>query len=85
MGGSQIDARSNMWILDIGASQHMVFSKAQLIEAKSLDVAMIVILYDKQSLKTMHQGQATIPSDVKLSDVLYILSLKENIFLVSMV
>lgn len=83
LGGSQSD-KSNTWILDSGASRHMVLSRLQLIEAKPLDTPTIVVLRDGQSLKATHSGEATILPNVQLTYVLYVQSLKENLFLVSM-
>lgn len=62
----------------------MVSLKTQLIEPKPLDVATIVVFGDKPSLKATHQGQATMFPNVKMSEILYVLSLKENLFLISM-
>lgn len=83
LGGSQPN-KSNTWILDSGASRHMVSSKIQLIKAKPLEIPTIVVLGVGQSLKATHPREAIIPQDVRLTDVLYILGLKENLFLVSM-
>lgn len=83
LGGSQSN-RSDTWIVDNGASCHMVSSKIQLIETKLLETLTIVVIWEGQSLMATHRGEAIIPPNVHLIDVLYIPSLKENLFLVSM-
>lgn len=45
---------------------------------------MIVVLRDRQSLKATHWGLATILPNVRLTVVLCVPSLKENLYLVSM-
>lgn len=62
----------------------MVSRKAQLIKVGLLDVLTVVVLGDGWSLEATHGGQSTISPNVKLSNVLYVLSLKENIILASM-
>lgn len=79
---TQLDG-SNTWILDSGASRHMVLSRLELIKAKPLDIPIIVVLRDGESLKETHQGEATISPNVRLTDNLYVRGLKENLFLVS--
>lgn len=83
LAGSQFDG-SNMWIHDNGASRHMVLLKSRLIKAKSLDVPIIIVLRDGQSLEATHREQATIFPNVRLSNVLSVRDLKENLFLISM-
>jgi hypothetical protein len=82
LGGSQSNGL-NTWILDNGASCHMVSSKTQLIEAEPLETPTIVVLGDGRSLEATHRGEAIILPNVRLTNVLYVLSLKENLFLVS--
>jgi hypothetical protein len=61
-----------------------VSSKTQLIEAEPLETSTIVVFGDGRSLEATHQGEAIIPENVCLTDVLYVPGLKENLFLVSM-
>lgn len=76
--------KSNTWILDNRAYRYIVLLNLQLIEAEPLDIPTIVVLRDGQSFKATHQGEATIPPNVQLTDILYVPSLKENLFLISM-
>jgi hypothetical protein len=62
----------------------MVSSKSQLIEAEPLDTPTKVVLGDRQSLKATHWRRAIIPPSIWLTEVLFVLGLKENLFLVSM-
>jgi hypothetical protein len=60
LGGSQSN-KSNKWIVDSGASRHMVSSKTQLIEAEPLDNLTIVVLGDGQSLEATHREKQPSP------------------------
>jgi hypothetical protein len=84
LGGSSTTNGPNTWILDSGASKHMVSSKERLINAEPLGVPTVVVLGDGRRLEATHQGQALIPPNVKLTEVLYVPGLKENLFSISM-
>lgn len=71
-----------MWTLK--RYMHMMSTKSQLIETKLLETPTIVVLGNGQSLEAMHQGETIIPPNVRLTNVLYVPGLKENIFLVCM-
>jgi hypothetical protein len=84
LGGSdrQEDAK-NSWILDSGASAHMVASNGRLIDPKPVDGSINVVLGDGTKLQATHRGQAQISPDVKLTNVLYVPGLQENLFSVA--
>jgi hypothetical protein len=63
LGGST-SSGSNTWIVDSGASQHMVSSKLQLIKVEPLGTPTKVVLEDEQSLKAMHRGGAIILANI---------------------
>jgi hypothetical protein len=62
----------------------MVSSKSELIQTEQVERRRIVVLEDGWSLKATHQGKAIIPPNVQLTEVLFVLGLKENLFLVGM-
>lgn len=62
----------------------MVSLRSQLIEAEPLEIPTIVVLRDGQSLEATHWAQATKNPNVRLTDVLNVSRLKENVFLISM-
>jgi hypothetical protein len=61
----------------------MVSSKSQLIGAEPLDTPTKIVLGDGQSLEATHRGEAIIPPNIRLTEVLYVPGLKENLFSVS--
>jgi hypothetical protein len=61
----------------------MVSSKSQLIGAKPLDTPTKIVLGDGRSLEATHRGEAIIPPNIRLTEVLNVPGLKENLFSIS--
>jgi hypothetical protein len=83
LGGSRASCGAKTWILDSGASAHMVSDLSQMIDPKPVETPVAVILGDGRQLMATHRGQAAIPPNVRLRDVLYVPGLQENLFSIS--
>lgn len=55
-----------------------------MIKAESLETPTKVVLRDRESLEATHGGGAIIPPNIRLTEVLFVPGLKENLFLLSM-
>ena len=73
------------WLLDSGASAHMVARIDQLTDVQPIATPTIVVLGDGRELRATHKGQAKISPRTTLKDVLYVPGLQENLLSVSMV
>lgn len=62
----------------------MVSLKSQQIKTEPLETPTKVVLGDEQSFKGRHQGGANTPSNMRLTKILFVLGLKENLFSISM-
>jgi hypothetical protein len=61
----------------------MVSDLSQMIDPKPVETPIAVVLGDGRDLMATHRGQAVIPSNVWLRDVLYVPGLEENLFSIS--
>jgi hypothetical protein len=68
----QSEQKSKTWLLDSGASAHMVSSLDQLVNAEPIQQPTAVILGDGRELMATHRGHAVIPPNIRLKDVLYV-------------
>ena len=71
------------WILDSGASAHMVCSFDQLIDPRPIERPTAVVLGDGRELAVTHRGDALVRPNVRLTNVLYVPGLQENLFSVT--
>ena len=73
----------NIWLLDSGASAHMVTSLHQLTNARPTIRPTAIVLGDGREIAATHVGDAKVSDEVTLTNVLYVPGLRENLFSLS--
>jgi hypothetical protein len=68
------------WLLDSGASSHMVMDVDILEEAERLETPTVVTLGDGHRMKATHRGMVRFPNGSRLREVLFVPGLNENLF-----
>ena len=72
-------ARTDLWILDSGASHHMTFNKQHLTNILPLPEPVLVRLPNGYKVKVTEIGNVRITSQITLYNVLFIPSFKYNL------
>ena len=73
------ESKSDLWILDSGASNHMTFHKSYLTNIRSLPYPILISLPNGYKVKVTELGDVTLTPRIILYKVLYVPSFKFNL------
>lgn len=74
---------TNTWIIDSGATNHMISSPKLLTSSSPSQSQRLVILPNGQQATISHTGKSKLTSSLSIDNVLYIPSFKHNLLSVS--